>query len=194
MHPLTCVKYGAAALALGPAHSVTVPRGAASEYRICVSIIISAYGTTLCLQLLKFIIALGPSMLELRRGFSTLVLFIYILFVIALNVDCESTASIDSCISIIYNTVLKKRRIRLLSLYDYKWLRQKSMRLLTGVHVITTFSVHPRIIPLFAAKRQGDIVERGDTRSPVQFGKRQTWPPRVQVYLDSLPCSAAFSS
>ena len=48
MHPLTCVKYGAAALALGPAHSVTVPRGAASEYRICVSIIISAYGTTLC--------------------------------------------------------------------------------------------------------------------------------------------------
>ena len=44
MHPLTCVKYGAAALALGPAHSVTVPRGAASEYRICVSIIISAYG------------------------------------------------------------------------------------------------------------------------------------------------------
>ena len=27
MHPLTCVKYGAAALALGPAHSVTVPRG-----------------------------------------------------------------------------------------------------------------------------------------------------------------------
>ena len=47
MHPLTCVKYGAAALALGSAHSVTVPRGAASEYRICVSIIISAYGTTL---------------------------------------------------------------------------------------------------------------------------------------------------
>ena len=43
MHPLTCVKYGAA-----PAHSVTVPRGAASEYRICVSIIISAYGTILC--------------------------------------------------------------------------------------------------------------------------------------------------
>ena len=38
MHPLTCVKYGAAALALGPAHSVTVPRGAASEYRICVII------------------------------------------------------------------------------------------------------------------------------------------------------------
>ena len=33
MHPLTCVKYGAAAL-----------RGATSEYRICVSIIISAYG------------------------------------------------------------------------------------------------------------------------------------------------------
>ena len=60
MHPLTCVKYGAAALALGTAHSVTVPHGAASEYRICVSIIISAYGTTLCLQLLKFIIALGP--------------------------------------------------------------------------------------------------------------------------------------
>ena len=48
MLPLTCVKYGAAALALGPTHSVTVPRGAASEYRICVSIIISAYGTTLC--------------------------------------------------------------------------------------------------------------------------------------------------
>ena len=48
MHPLTCVKYGAAALALGPAHSVMVPRGAASVYRICVSIIISAYGTTLC--------------------------------------------------------------------------------------------------------------------------------------------------
>ena len=48
MHPLTCVEYGAAALALGPAHSATVPRGAASEYRICVSIIISAYGTTLC--------------------------------------------------------------------------------------------------------------------------------------------------
>ena len=44
MHPLTCVKYGAAALTLGPAHGVTVPRGAASEYRICVSIIISAYG------------------------------------------------------------------------------------------------------------------------------------------------------
>ena len=43
MHTLTCVKYGAAALALGPAFSVTVPRGAASEYRICVSIIISAY-------------------------------------------------------------------------------------------------------------------------------------------------------
>ena len=38
MHPLTCVKYGAAALALGPGHSVTVPRGAASEYRICVII------------------------------------------------------------------------------------------------------------------------------------------------------------
>ena len=37
MHPLTCVKYGAAALALGrPAHCVTVPRGAASEYRIYV--------------------------------------------------------------------------------------------------------------------------------------------------------------
>ena len=38
MHPLTCVKYGAAALALGPrpARSVTVPRGAASEYRIYV--------------------------------------------------------------------------------------------------------------------------------------------------------------
>ena len=33
MHPLTCVKYGAAALALGSAQSVTVPRGAASEYR-----------------------------------------------------------------------------------------------------------------------------------------------------------------
>ena len=32
MHPLTCVKYGAVALALGPAHSVTVPCGAASEY------------------------------------------------------------------------------------------------------------------------------------------------------------------
>ena len=48
MHPLTCVKYGAAALALGPAQSVTVPRGVASEYRIFVSIIISAYGTTLC--------------------------------------------------------------------------------------------------------------------------------------------------
>ena len=48
MHSLTCVKYGAAALALGPAHSVTVLRGSASEYRICVSIIISAYGTTLC--------------------------------------------------------------------------------------------------------------------------------------------------
>ena len=48
MHPLTCVKYGAAALVLGSAHSVTVPRGAASEYRICVSIIISAYGATLC--------------------------------------------------------------------------------------------------------------------------------------------------
>ena len=48
MHPLTCVKYGAAALALGQAQSVTVPRGAASEYRICVSIIISAYSTTLC--------------------------------------------------------------------------------------------------------------------------------------------------
>ena len=30
MHPLTCDKYGAAALALGPAHSVTVPRGAAA--------------------------------------------------------------------------------------------------------------------------------------------------------------------
>ena len=44
MYPLACVKYGAAALALGPAHSGTVPRGAASEYRICVSIIISAYG------------------------------------------------------------------------------------------------------------------------------------------------------
>ena len=28
MHPLTCVKYGAAVLALGPAHSVTVPHGA----------------------------------------------------------------------------------------------------------------------------------------------------------------------
>ena len=40
--PITCVKYGAAALALGPAHSVTVPRGAASEYRICVGRIISA--------------------------------------------------------------------------------------------------------------------------------------------------------
>ena len=51
MHPLTCVKYGGAALALGPAHSVTVPRGAASEYRICVSIIISAYGTTFQLLL-----------------------------------------------------------------------------------------------------------------------------------------------
>ena len=45
MHPLTCVKYGAAPLALGPAplalgpaHSVTMSRGAASEYRICVSI------------------------------------------------------------------------------------------------------------------------------------------------------------
>ena len=48
MHPLTCIKYGATALALGPAHSITVPRVAASEYRICVSIIISAYGTTLC--------------------------------------------------------------------------------------------------------------------------------------------------
>ena len=60
MHPLMCVKYGAAAVALGPAHSFTVPRGDASEYRICVSIIIFAYGTTLCLQLLKFIIALGP--------------------------------------------------------------------------------------------------------------------------------------
>ena len=36
MHPLTCVKYGAAALTLGSALSVTVPRGAASEYRICV--------------------------------------------------------------------------------------------------------------------------------------------------------------
>ena len=46
MHPLTCFKYGAAALALGLAHSVMVPRGATSEYRICVSIIISAYGTT----------------------------------------------------------------------------------------------------------------------------------------------------
>ena len=32
MHPLTCVKYGAAALVLGPAHSVMVPCGAASEY------------------------------------------------------------------------------------------------------------------------------------------------------------------
>ena len=48
MHPLMCVKDGAAALALGLAHSITVPRGAASEYRICVSIIISAYGTTFC--------------------------------------------------------------------------------------------------------------------------------------------------
>ena len=49
MHPLACVKYGAAALALGPAYGVTVPcGGAASEYQICVSIIISAYGTTLC--------------------------------------------------------------------------------------------------------------------------------------------------
>ena len=52
MHPLTCVMYAAAALALGPAQSVTVPRGAASEYRICVSIIISAYGTTLTLVVL----------------------------------------------------------------------------------------------------------------------------------------------
>ena len=61
MHPLTCVKYGAAALALalGPAYSVTVPRGATSEYQICVSLIISAYSTTLCLQLLKFIICIG---------------------------------------------------------------------------------------------------------------------------------------
>ena len=48
MHPFTCVKYSTAALALGLAHSVKVPHGAASEYRICVSIIISAYGTTLC--------------------------------------------------------------------------------------------------------------------------------------------------
>ena len=47
MHPLTCFKYGATALALGPAHIVTVMCGAASEYRICVNIIISAYGTTL---------------------------------------------------------------------------------------------------------------------------------------------------
>ena len=38
------VRRRGAALALGPAQSVTVPRGAASEYRICVSIIISAYG------------------------------------------------------------------------------------------------------------------------------------------------------
>ena len=59
MHPLTCVKYGAAALALGPAHRVTVPRGASSEYRICVSIIISAYGTTLCLQRLKIHYCIG---------------------------------------------------------------------------------------------------------------------------------------
>ena len=43
MHPLTCVKYGAAALALGPAQSVKVPRGAASEYRICVIIMAWLY-------------------------------------------------------------------------------------------------------------------------------------------------------
>ena len=36
-------------------------------------------------------------------------------------------------------------------------------------------------------ERQGDAAH-GNTRSRAQLGKRRTWPPRVQVYLDSLPC------
>ena len=41
---------------------------------------------------------------------------------------------------------------------------------------------------------RGDILAHGDARSRVQIGKRRTWPPRGQVYLDSLPWLAALSS
>ena len=43
MHPLTCVKHGTAALALGPAYSVMVPRGASIyDYtHKCISVILN---------------------------------------------------------------------------------------------------------------------------------------------------------
>ena len=59
-----------------------------------------------------------------------------------------------------------------------------------SVSLITRFSVYPLIIPLYAANasvQAGDILAHGDTKSRVQLGKRRTWPPRVQVYLDSVP-------
>ena len=33
-------------------------------------------------------------------------------------------------------------------------------------------------------ERQGDILAHGDTKTRVRLGKRRTWPPRVQVYMD----------
>ena len=41
-------------------------------------------------------------------------------------------------------------RSRLLSVCAYRCLRQKIMRLITRMHLITRFSVYPRIIPLYA--------------------------------------------